>query len=646
MLDLTNLASNTEPELILWLKAQDDLYENDQPGVDDVVYDQVRRFSQASHPSNLYFTGVGADVRGGKVRLPHPMSGLQQVYEGQTSKWVEAAGLKKGTYTASDKADGTSSQITYGPDGRLQIAYSRGNGFEGADITRHISRISNIPKAIPATGNTVTVRAEIVIKKSMWPAFQKNFRQQSGEPYKNSRNAVSGKMNASENEPAIYDYLHCVAYTIMDSDLSKDEQFKLLRRMGFETVYYEPFFGHELNDDMLTAFLVARKEAVDFDIDGLVLDINPPAQRKAAAEAGQPTTVKFKVASADNVAETEVVAVDWNPSKDGYLKPRVQVKPVELCGVTVQYATAFNAKFILDNKIGPGAFVRLTRSGDVIPLILAVTRPMPLENISYDQSFRMWFEAQLDQFGEWEWSASQVDAILVDSDRRDVRINRLVDTFTKLRIDMLKAGNIEKLFDAGFITVEQIIKMTPRQLTQVLGENGQKVAESLKERLQNCYWPEFVGSLNLMGRGVGRKKLTSLYQAFTGNIERMKSVDAICNVEGFEEKTAIKIADSMDAVNEFLTAVQGHVSFATFAKPAAATGNKMKGQAVVFTGVRSEELEKKIVEQGGEIKSGISSSVTILVCKDPNSGSGKAKKAREMGIKIVDIREMEKMLFA
>jgi DNA ligase (NAD+) len=380
MIDLNNLAASDEAELIGWLKAQDDLYENDQPGVDDVVYDQVRRYTQASYPSNVYFTGVGADVRGGKVRLPHPMSGLQQVYEGQTSKWVADAGLQKAPYTESDKADGTSAQITFNPEGGLQIAFSRGNGFEGADITRHISRIPNVPKQIPATGNTVTIRAEIVIKKSRWPAFKAKYRQQSGEVYKNSRNAVSGKMNASENEAGIYEYLHCVAYTIMDSELSKEDQFRLLRQMGFETVYYETVSGFQLTDEHLTAHLAARKEAVDYDIDGVVLDVNTPEDRKRAMDAGQPTSVKFKVSNPPVVAT--VVAVDWNPSKSGYLKPRVQVEPVDICGVTIQYATAFNAKFILDNKIGPGAQILLTRSGDVIPLILKTIKPMPLENMA------------------------------------------------------------------------------------------------------------------------------------------------------------------------------------------------------------------------------------------------------------------------
>jgi NAD-dependent DNA ligase len=624
MLDLTNLAANTEAKLITWLKRQDDLYENEGDSeVGDAIYDQVRRYTQAAHPSNVYFTGVGADVRGGKVRLPHTMTGLVQVYEGEAILWVRSHKAEKTTGIASNKYDGTSAQITYDPKGMLQIGFSRGNGFEGADITRHLRNIANLPKQIPATGNTVTVRAEIIMKKADWPAFKKAVKKSDGSEYKNARNAVAGVMNSETAKEGAYPYLQCVAYTIMDTKATKLEQLQTLRQMGFEVATYEEMLGMNMTDANLTARLAAVKAASPYELDGLVLSIGADS-------------VKYKVADASNLKVTTVKDVIYRASKDGYLKPRVQFEPVELVGVTVNFATAFNAKFIQDNKIGPGAQIRITRSGDVIPFIVGVVKPAKEAALP-----------DIEEWDEWEWSANGVDAVLIDSTgRRDVQTKKLVDTFTKLRIDMLKAGNIEKLFDAGFITVEQIIKMTPRQLTQVLGENGSKVAESFKERLENAYWPEFVGSLNLMGRGIGRKKLTSLYQAFQGKIERMKSVEAICAIEGFEEKTAIKIADSMDAVEEFLTAVQGHVSFATFAKPTTATGNKMKGQAVVFTGVRSEELEKKIVEQGGEIKSGISSSVTILVCKDPNSGSSKAKKARDLGIKIVDIREMEKMLFA
>ena len=624
MIDLTNLKANSEGELIAWLKRQDDLYENEGDSeVGDAIYDQVRRYTQAAYPSNVYFTGVGADVRGGKVRLPHTMSGLVQVYEGETQPWVHAHKAEKVLGIASNKYDGTSAQITYDAKGMLQIGFSRGNGFEGADITRHLRNIANLPKQIPATGNTVTVRAEIIMKKADWPAFKKTVKKSDGTDYKNARNAVAGVMNSETAKEGAYPYLQCVAYTIMDTKAKKLEQLQTLRKMGFEVAVYEEMLGMNMTDANLTAHLTAVKAACEYELDGLVLSIGADS-------------VKFKVADESNLKITTVKDVIYRASKDGYLKPRVQFDPVELVGVTVNYATAFNAKFIQDNLIGPGAQIRITRSGDVIPFIIGIVKPAQ--------------EAALpdpEEWDEWEWSENGVDAILVDSTgRKDVQVRKLVDTFSKLKIDMLKAGNIEKLYDAGYLTAEQIIKMTPHQLVQVLGENGQKVAASLSERLQNAYWPEFVGSLNLMGRGVGRKKLTALYQALKGRTELMCDAAQIIQVEGFKPKTAMKIADSYDTVMEFIAAVKGHVSFQPYVEAAAPTGNKMAGQAVVFTGVRSEELEKKIIEQGGEIKSGISSAVTILVCKDPNSGSGKAKKAREMGIKIVDIREMEKILFS
>lgn len=624
MLDLTNLKANSEGELIGWLKRQDDLYENEGDSeVGDAIYDQVRRYTQAAHPSNVYFTGVGADVRGGKVRLPHTMTGLVQVYEGEAILWVRSHKAEKTTGIASNKYDGTSAQITYDPKGMLQIGFSRGNGFEGADITRHLRNIANLPKQIPATGNTVTVRAEIIMKKADWPAFKKAVKKSDGSEYKNARNAVAGVMNSETAKEGAYPYLQCVAYTIMDTKATKLEQLQTLRQMGFEVATYEEMLGMNMTDANLTARLAAVKAACPYELDGLVLSIGADS-------------VKYKVADASNLKVTTVKDVIYRASKDGYLKPRVQFDAVDLVGVTVTFATAFNAKFIQDNKIGPGAQIRITRSGDVIPFIVGVVKPAKEAALP-----------DVEEWDEWEWSANGVDAVLVDSTgRKDVRVRKLVDTFTKLRIDMLKAGNIERLYDAGFISADQIINMNVRQLIEVLGENGQKVAASLSERLQNAYWPEFVGSLNLMGRGVGRKKLTALYQALKGRTELMRDAAQIVQVEGFEAKTAMKIADSYDAVMEFIAAVKGHVKFQPYAEAAAPTGNKMKGQAVVFTGVRSEDLEKKIVEQGGEIKSGISSAVTILVCKDPNSGSGKAEKARKLGIKIVDIREMEKMLFA
>ena len=99
----------------------------------------------------------------------------------------------------------------------------------------------------------------------------------------------------------------------------------------------------------------------------------------------------FKMVLSDQIAEVKVTDVIWTPSKDGFLKPRVQVEPVILGGVTIEYATGFNAKYIVDNNIGVGAVIKLVRSGDVIPHILAVIRPaseplMPTQDYTWNDT--------------------------------------------------------------------------------------------------------------------------------------------------------------------------------------------------------------------------------------------------------------------
>lgn len=637
MFDITNLDENSEDQTIAWLQRQDDLFENEgDSDVDDATYDRVRRWAMLSFPANEYFTGVGSDVRGGKVNLPFSMTGLTQVYEGgDARKWSCKIGGDAIEYTISDKLDGTSAMLVYGPTGELQIAFSRGNGTQGADITRHIKRIPNIPKKIPPTGTTFPVRMEIEIKKSEWLNLQRDVVRKGGEPYKNARNAVAGIMNASTNPDNAYEFLNGIAYTIIDSDMDKLEQFILLQSYGFEVARHIVVKAPELEDKNLTRILNEQRSTSDYELDGIVIDVNKRPARLHAAKLGIPLSVKYKVADASNYAITSVIDVVYRASKDGYLKPRVNVKPVNLVGVTVNFATGFNAKFIKDNGIGPGAKIKITRSGDVIPFILGTVEPAkkpalpdPIEH------------------GDWVWSKNEVDAVLSDtSSNSNVAVRKMVDIFTKLKISHLKDGNIEKLFAAGFTTADKIINADYTELYMVLGENGAKIDECMDEVLTNIYWPEFVGSLNIFGRGIGRRKLTALYDAFEGDISRMRNIDDICSVEGFDEKTAQPIVDKLDDALKFIDTVSERVKLKTYTVPTGPIGTKMIGQQVVFSGVRSAELEAKIVEEGGLIKTGISSTVTLLVMKDPTSSSGKARKARQLGIDIIDLKELEKRLY-
>lgn len=648
MFDYSNPEQYTEKELIDWLKRQDTLYENEgESDVDDSVYDSVRRFAELTFSANVYFTGVGADVRGGKVKLPFNMSGLVQIHEGELEGWHSNC---ERDFVVSDKLDGTSAQVIYDANGELQIAYSRGNGTEGADITRHIKQIPNIPKKLnQAPGRTFPVRMEIIIPKSEWNNVQSNFTRRTGEQYKNARNATAGIMNASNNDPNVYQYLRGVAYTVIESDLNKTDDLHLLAEMGFEVVRYGNHKGLNLDEITLTQLLNNTRLTSDYELDGVVVSLND----RSRDMNGKPLDIKYKVADASNYATPTVKSITWTPSKDGYLKPVINIHPIDLCGVTVSKCTGFNAKFIRDNNIQPGSVIKITRSGDVIPFCMDVVKVGPYTGADYDKLL----DKELSHFGDWQWSENKVDAILADpTANRDVALNLLTDIFSKLQIAHLRKGNLEKLYDAGYETFVDILNLDHMTLYMTLGENGAKIHESFEERLNGIYWPEFVGSLNLFGRGIGRKKLTSLYNALEGDIDKMRDVNIISAIEGFDDRTAQPIANKVDSVLATLGLIDNDCLVIKEYDPGQGPiGEKMLGQSVVFTGVRDADTEKTIVEQGGIIASGVSKKTTIVCAKDPNSASGKLKKARKINqdaimegldapIKIVDIKELQKML--
>lgn len=648
MLDFNALHQYSESELISWLQIQDDLYENDsEQAIDDIIYDNVRRYAELSFPANQYFLGVGSDVRGGKVKLPYLMNGLTQLHMGEVNAYQIVP--QSTSFIVSEKLDGTSAQVIYDHTGKLQIAFSRGNGIEGADITRHIKQIPHVPKQLnnlKIDQQTFAVRGEVIIRKSNWPIVQSDFQRRNNSTYKNARNATAGIMNASENDSNIYQYIDFVAYTIIDSKLSKHDQLMLLQELHFNTVNYEQIITSDLTDDFLTTAIKRYKNKSMYELDGIVVNHN---NSDHSMLQGLSSAFKYKVADESNIAITQVVDVTFTPSKDGYLKPVINFNPVDLIGVTITKCTGFNAGFIFDNKIHPGTFIKITRSGDVIPYCCGIHSQGP--NIS---SFNHWFDKKLSEIGQWEWNATSVDAILTDkSSNKDVQINLLTDIFTKLKISNLKAGNLEALYDKGYTTALDIISLDYIELRACLGEIADSINESLDERLSNIYWPELAGSLNLFGRGVGRKKLTTLYEGIKGDLTRLSKVDEIVNIEGFELTTANQIVKHYDSAMSTMNKLAqiSRVTIRIFDPNRAPQGSKMLNQIVVFTGIRSPELEQEIVEQGGTIGSGVSKTTTIVCAKDPNGSSGKIKKAHQLNkdynlnILIIDIKQLEKMLF-
>ena len=624
-------------QMIEVLVAADEAYHSSgEPIMEDSDYDAMRRYCQTSDPTNPYFIGVGSDVRGGKIPLPYPMGSLDQVEVGEIAKWVSDNDLRDEHMVTTDKLDGASAMVVYDEEGNFQIAYSRGNGTEGADISRHMKHI--VPTKIDSGGEAFIIRGEVIISKTNFPIIQGKVRTSGGDVYKNARNMVSGCMNASSREAVVYKYIDFVAYEIvrpLETGTHTDD-LATLKDLGFKTVH-NLFIanGADLDDEGLAGILTERREKCDYEIDGLVIGVDNPFTRDRLSPTRDSLNpghaIKYKVQDASNLAIAEVVEVEWNASKHGYLKPRVRILPVQLVGVTVQHATGFNAKFISDNGIGPGAKVQITRSGDVIPFIQEVIEPTT---------------AGMPSGFDWEWNETGVDAVLTGEKTDEVIIGQMVAFFDSIDAPLLKTGNVTKLHETGF-DVAQIIQADEAMLCNVIGSNGSKVYAGLRAKLTNIPLYRLLGAFS-NERGLGVRKMKKLQQAL-GHDEVLNlatdSYDRITAVEGFEHKTAQKV---VVAVHEFHMFEREIVDHFTYDKTGGfnEAGGELDGQKVVFTGFRDKGLQAAVEAQGGSMQSAVSGKTNILVASNPTSNSGKMKKARDLGVRVIGIDELKDILGA
>lgn len=626
-------------ELVNMLKEADDAYSNDSESfMTDEQYDYVRRFIELTNDQHDYNSVVGSTVRGAAKPLPNKMGSLTQAHAGETQKYVNKYHLSSEQFVLMDKLDGNSGQLCYNEKGQITIGYSRGDGFEGADLTRHLLQMKNVPKRLNGYNQNVPidVRVEFIITPEDFRRYiQPVVMSSSGKPYKNPRNAVAGFLNAERNDPLVYRYIRVVAYQIFKSADDKLVQLELLQDYGFETVNFSIVRGSQLTDEFLTDELNNRKASSCYELDGVVYEVNDGKLRKQI----NPTTDtlnpeyarKFKI---NQLTTTKVVDVLFAISKTGYLIPRVRVEPVDILGVTVEYPTGHNAGYIRDNRIGPGAVVSITRAGDVTPYIESVVSPAT-------NDFDFWFETKLDAFGDWEFTDTGVHAF-VYADHPEALRKRAIDCFTILDIPLLKDGNVTKLFEAGFDTPVKIITASERDIVKVIGENGKKIYQGLVKKLSSIEEPVLMAASGCFGRGIGVRKLQNAYIAAEGDLQKFTDVDFFStHVEKIGEKTAELISRGVAHYLKFKQQVANHVTIVT--KEHNVDG-PLAGNVYIFTGFRSPDIKRQLCELGAEVVDSYSKRVTHVIAADPTESSGKLKKARENGAQILGKEEIQDIL--
>lgn len=628
-IDLTNI-----DEVIAKLQECDDAYFNsDKELLADAEYDQLKRTAHKLNQKHPYFVQVGADVRGGKIKLPYPMNGLDQIYENEIQPlWVLKYDLDQKDIVITDKLDGVSCLLVFADkDGtgsaKFQIAYSRGNTSEGADITRHIKKL-DFPKVIPNCSLYV-VRVELIMKK-------KTFKDKYEGQYSSARALVSGCMNRKETDAAILQDIDVIAYTIVATDLSITNKLKSLvslQNNGFNTAFAHVAVGRQLDDAFLGNAVEQSKNKSEYELDGVVVTVNDTYQ-----------SIKYKILDLNNITRSNYKNLHIEISKWGLLKPRVEINPVKLFDTVVTFATAFNMKYVIENQIGPGSTLEITKSGSVIPYILGTTP-------STASDYTRWFNGEIDRIAgtdNWEWNDNGVEIVLKDPDNHPyVRFKQVLDFFESIEVDLLKEASLKTLLDhynwfSSMLsyekTIETIFDLSETEWVKIIGANGTKIYNSLHRRLSNMKLETICGSLNYCGFGFGIRRAKLLLNQINPDDLWSLSMTDIVALNGFDDKTAKKISFGLSKIKTFIDSNSDYITIIKDQKT-----DELKDVSVVFTGFRDSELEEKVENMGGKLSSGVSRKTTYLVAADPDSTSGKAAKAKELGVKVLSIDAFKDM---
>ena len=592
-----------------------DAYYNENNIIDDNTYDILKEYIERTYPDNTTIQLVGAPIVKDKVTLPYQMWSQNKIKPDTTalSNWMKKY---KGPFVISGKLDGISA--LFADDNGDRKLYTRGEATKGMDISYLIPYL-DLPSC--ENNDVCAIRGELIIKRQL---FAEKYEGEGPGKYKNPRNFVAGIVNAKKREPKKWTDIDFVAYEVIEPVLKSSDQMDWLKKNKVITVLNKK--TKKITNESLSKILVDWRENGEYEYDGIVVanDKIYPREAKNPQHA-----FAFKMVLSDQVAEAKVLDVIWSPSKDGLLKPVIQIEPIRLKGVDIEYATAYNARFIEENKIGVGALIQMVRSGDVIPKILKVIKPSSEPKMPDDFS--------------WEWNDARVDAIMKDFDKNETVILKNIENFfKKLDVVGLGRGNIKRIMDAGFATIPGVLKMSKNDLMSVEGfkeKMATKVYNSIQEKIKSVSLPTLMAATNIFGRGMGPRRITEIIEKYPNILKSKESpekkIEKVASIHGFKIKTAELFVNFIDLFLEFIKTTKLTYKLNTTKEIVKDTGHVLYGKKIVITGFRDKDLVKNIESKGGKISTTISKNTFAVIVKSIDNVTGKIEKAQKLKIGVM-----------
>ena len=596
---LQKLNENQVENIVVF--ADEQYYNKNKPVMTDEEYDVLREWAVEKFPDNETLNqgheGINLIACKEKVKLPYFLGSMDKIKPDTKvlNNWLKKY---KNQFVISAKLDGMSA-LYLNEDG-VDKMFTRGCGNYGFDIS-HLIPYVKVPKI-----NEKVVRGELIISK-------KNFKKFSKE-YSNERSFAAAMVNGKNLEKNKVKFLDFVAYEVIKPEMKPSNQYKFLKMQKFITVINLKI--KNVNQDILSEYLTKWREKYDYIIDGVICVHDKIYPRKAK---GNPShAFAFKKVLTDQIVESKVIDVVWSKTQYGYVKPKIKMQPVKIGGVKIQYATAHNAKYIKDNKIGIGSVIQVVRSGDVIPKVHKVVKQATEAKMpSSDMNVK--------------WNSSGVDLILVDKNNDETVKNKtILGFFKKIQVDGLKQGNINKIIQAGFNEIDKILSMTVEDFMKIPGfkeKMSTKIYNSIQYQINNVSLPRLMDASNIFGHGMGESRIKLVLQEYPDILVTSESNqekrELVMEIDGFAAKTAMKFVKNIQKFNKFLKKINMEHRNVYEVSKNIDTNHELYEKKILLTGFRDEDILNKIRSVGANISTSVSKNLDILIIKDDNVQSSK-----------------------
>lgn len=634
-------------------------YVLDKPTISDFEFDQkLKRLEELEnlHPEffdeNSPTQRVGGTITKNFQTLAHDyrMYSLDNSYsiddlldwENRIQKVLGNVNLE---YTCELKYDGASISITY-ENGKLKRALTRGDGFQGDDVTNNIKTIKSIPLQLKGFyPPKFDIRGEVILPFEGFEKMNQELIEIGELPYSNPRNTASGSLKLQDSSEVAKRPLECLMYFIVGNNLNINSQFESLdaaRKWGFKVPKEAKLVNNLEEVFEYIDYWDIHRHKLPYETDGVVVKVNSfQHQEELGFTAKSPRwAIAYKFKS-EQVA-TKLKSISYQVGRTGAITPVANLEPVQLAGTIVKRASLHNADQIekLDIRINDTVFVE--KGGEIIPKIIAVDlskRPSDSEATKYithcpechTELVRTEGEANHYCPNFYGCPPQIIGRIQHYISRKAMDIEGLGGETVALLYNNGLVNNYADLYE---LRVEQILP---------LERMAQKSAENLVKGVEKSKEIPFESVLYALGiRFVGEtvaKKLAKHYK----NIDALRnaSVMDLILVDEIGEKIAQSVIEFFEnqentIIVERLKSYGVQLEIVEKFNPNAT--NILSGKTFVVSGVfekfSRDDLKKTIEENGGKVGSSISAK-TDYVIAGANMGPAKLEKANQLKIKII-----------